>query len=1158
MSEKPQLSEKASRYIEQLSKARCDARWPEVPELARKVAKHAPWKTCLATTARTETEYEQAISGGARTRGVSPTVDTILSSIKESKATTEEVFQAKTCIQWLHWIDGEYDQAILVVGADALAAVESEKTGKRLEWTDVCIVKSTFVRGASLEAKGRYPEALAVYQEAVGKILTSQSAAKESPHYKLWAERLLNRYALLVEPEARLGDGHSDDMTDALEAFRAWARTGSKEHSRSGHSNGGLALEDRLSRRKTWMSYYKLLTSLVQRLGRSSHVHVGDVAIPSRLDLCNELQRVESVYDSLLIKEVAFPQAHEYNAEVDRWTDLAMENWAILVGPTWSSDEVPQGGKRGLSKRMLDILYRAATRTFHSMTILRHLSAVHASLGEFRLAFKALDSYVTIGTKSKARTQKSGEAEPGVDTDDIFISAIAAGIETLCVFGDREEATRAQELSILLRQMLDEETSMRSPTSPKGPQEADQEKLAQHNVVVHIHSRTLSLAHRAIGISYARWSYLTYEPAKRADLQKSAISYLRKSLRGSPRNETNLEALYALALTAAESRETQSAIAAVKQALLQSTQPETEHNSTNGTKSAPSRPSTSVIRCWHLLTLLLSSRQDYDNAADSCDAALEELTARTSSPKFMASLDSAEKRSMLSIRMSRIALKELLEGPDAAVNDSMTLLALYGEMYKKHAKPKSAEHLSAPTAVPGRTLSLRGSMFGRGKADRASHVSSIPGTSKSVRRFSDSSAQQPPMLQIPNDVEEMTARPTTSRSVRSMSRSGSKRLQKRPSKRAVQHPGTAKQQVTTEGGETALNVDNVNRSTVSAAPPHLAPVQTGNNLQSEVGLAVSKDTHPGEDDFAGLQDSTDPPRSLIQCHTVHYSTTEETRRATEQLIEIWVFIAGLYRRAQSYSDAASACIEALKQVRALESAIASEKATAEEFARPGWGGAKSVEELRADVLAEQGSLKLVIEGPKAAKHEFESALTHWPDHVAATVGLANILLDAYAAVHGEAGVAENETAAADNGMLATNTTGMNSGPASLPSRPVLAAVPGVDAADPARQPPNGTLNSNHPIPPPEHTRDAPRSKATSTHALDLLAARDRAYNLLAALSKLGVGWDQSEVWFALARAYELSGQVEKAKEALWWVVELENRRPVRGWGVLGQGYSLYF
>ena len=56
--------------------------------------------------------------------------------------------------------------------------------------------------------------------------------------------------------------------------------------------------------------------------------------------------------------------------------------------------------------------------------------------------------------------------------------------------------------------------------------------------------------------------------------------------------------------------------------------------------------------------------------------------------------------------------------------------------------------------------------------------------------------------------------------------------------------------------------------------------------------------------------------------------------------------------------------------------------------------------------------------------------------------------------------------------------------------------------------------------------------------------------LLSTLTRLGTGWDDSEAWMGLARAYECSGQVEQAKKALWWVGELEEGgRGVRGWGM---------
>lgn len=68
-----------------------------------------------------------------------------------------------------------------------------------------------------------------------------------------------------------------------------------------------------------------------------------------------------------------------------------------------------------------------------------------------------------------------------------------------------------------------------------------------------------------------------------------------------------------------------------------------------------------------------------------------------------------------------------------------------------------------------------------------------------------------------------------------------------------------------------------------------------------------------------------------------------------------------------------------------------------------------------------------------------------------------------------------------------------------------------------------------------------------------IAARDRAYGLLSSLTRFGNGWDSSKAWFVLARAYEESKQIEKAKEALWWTVELEEAMPIREWRVVNPG-----
>ena len=149
-----------------------------------------------------------------------------------------------------------------------------------------------------------------------------------------------------------------------------------------------------------------------------------------------------------------------------------------------------------------------------------------------------------------------------------------------------------------------------------------------------------------------------------------------------------------------------------------------------------------------------------------------------------------------------------------------------------------------------------------------------------------------------------------------------------------------------------------------------------------------------------------------------------------------------------------------------------------------------------------------------AREDFERALLHFPDHAEAIVGLSNILLDIYSEAH----PFEPATTQTDIAI-----------PSSPPSMPTV--TQDLTASK------TGYLTSH--IPSAENQISPPE--------LNRLAARDRAFGLLSTLTKLGTGWDCSEAWYTLARAYEESGQIEKTKEVLWWCVELEDTHPLRSW-----------
>jgi Tfp pilus assembly protein FimV len=141
-------------------------------------------------------------------------------------------------------------------------------------------------------------------------------------------------------------------------------------------------------------------------------------------------------------------------------------------------------------------------------------------------------------------------------------------------------------------------------------------------------------------------------------------------------------------------------------------------------------------------------------------------------------------------------------------------------------------------------------------------------------------------------------------------------------------------------------------------------------------------------------------------------------------------------------------------------------------------------------------------------------------------------------------------ALADVDTISTKLLKTETASSDIPSAPLGLGPTNANASTATPQPIDNQTTTRSQLPSPY--------KATSLPLADRLAARDRAYALLTGLTRLGDGWNRADAWFALARAYEESGQPDKAKEVLWWCVELEEATGVREWRCVGGsgGYTL--
>lgn len=883
-------------------------------------------------------------------------------------------------------------------------------------------------------------------------------------------------------------------------------------------------------------------------------------------------------------------------------------------------------------------------KTFHSTAVLRHLFTIHTYLAEFDVGFKALDTYFDIVTKGRARVTKSGVLESSLDDDETAIRTAAEGISTLCRFGSREEAKRARDLGRMLEEWLQQHNPNNSLQSILNGQEsamAVYEKKSERSTV----SPTgLAIAYRAIGISQAHWAEMTYEATTRAEIQATALQNLQKSLEPELGASENLETLFALGMLLAKTRDISAAIQIVKRALSSISRGSTSssRHDVSAEMEAPIRwkPEQNIIlqkrmliSFWHLLTLLMSAEQDWTTAVRSCVAAFEQFgdpsylfeagDVSISKEKFedavassnqraesdragrgpVDDMDLYERHGIVEIKMTQLALMEVLEGPGAAVNASDELLGLFTRLFKDVdvlvSQKSQKEVIAPPKSSSGTVKSIRGSFFGRSKtSNKKTHKSNAsvnsavdPGTIRSnVSRHSHDGAAAP-TIQVTSedgDVPKTKAHhhrhhfhhDAGAKGQRLQKRSGSFNSKKSfgslrrkggssstnsviiPSRDPVGVPEVVDEDKVgvlerTPMGDRTVTDENqrATNSTAASTPPRVLGVAMPQNLPPPTPL-------PGES-HNGTPNATQPlshiahnfhpqqqPPPLSHKHqtpnqdvrlpkiTSHTSSTQpgprfpkarERRHALSLLVKIWLLIASLYRRADMPDDARGACEEAFTHVQTIEADVAAQTSSSSRtFEERDWGCCKSVDELWGDVYTEQANLAQTLAAPQEAIDYYERALFHCIDHSAATVALANLLLDIYSQ---PAATALPPTSGPTSSASPHDSPFSNSDPLALDENDVTKSNIGSLPHDPSQQ---KMPNPSDPA-------------LDETLLLARLAARDRAHGLLSSLTKLGSGWDNSEAWFALARAYEEGGQVDKAKEVLWWVVELEDTRPVRGW-----------
>lgn len=915
----------------------------------------------------------------------------LLEAVETEKTYVEDEFQAQVCLGWIHFM---LDEPALVVARLPKNIdhdfAELDGTGKQSAgWTRVCAVKGTYIKGASHAKLGSDTEALSAYD--AGMPILSFEGSDLGYELRVWTELLLSSACFLyskvfASKRSKLLE------TETLSSFRLWAKFWETQ-SNQDSIPGGFGVQSVLPRRHIWRQYYLTLSSILQK-GQpypTSTLITAYVDDSAKAQQRAELEKIQTIYESLILKEVSFPKAEESSEEVEQWVEVVVQNWSVLCGSSWEENELAAGGRQLAGRRILEILYRAATKTFHSTPILRYLFVVHLAVADFDLAFKAFDTYLDLVKKGKAREEKMGETENALDDDDTVLLTATQCIRALCRYGSRNGAEKAREVAKYIEDWLNkhgygDKENHQVNGNRRGEETPDKPKST-------VSKHTISKAWLSVGISQAQWARFTYESTARSDLQVRAVDCFRKAISLAPRGTVHVEILFALGTLLAERRELDTAIEVVKSALLPSSSNSDTTSRNSGPYSGEFAKERSLIPLWHLLALLLSARQEFTTAARSCEGAFEQFKDPTnlfgrpvtdlayrsdhlnekSSKSLLGVVDvmeDFEKETILEVKITQLALIEIIEGPEVAVNASDELLSLYARLFGDPDKTLStvapqAVHEPPPRSSAGTIRTMGGSLFKRSsKSNRRPSKATIGEKSEGSAGpgRSQTSSTVPPAIEVTSEIgsvqnstrERSTHRQEKLHKVRNRSSSVGKAAQPRNSAALnvteQSTPSTAYFTAPSSTGQREYPVDRSSMVGVAISTENTYPNGTGSNISSRDSQMSQQTERP-----LTLRSNGDKQQNhglSFRNPATRLPQSQERRRRLGTLVRLWLLVAGFYRRATMLEDANGALEEARKLVEVLEANISKDESGEVSVSNSGWGGGKSVEELWADVWAE--------------------------------------------------------------------------------------------------------------------------------------------------------------------------------------------------------------
>lgn len=185
-------------------------------------------------------------------------------------------------------------------------------------------------------------DALNIFQALYPWLNSLEQNLGSSPQLAYWAENFLAKGALLASEVS--------NAEVALRFFRLWSALPDVKQVSAPQASHTKA-PDHISRVDVWKSYYDILSLIL----RGALEYSAPADGPARPQLALELRRVQSIYETCLLREVKFPTASGTNDRIEAWVEQVIQNWEILCGASWRDDELGDGGQSAFARNVLDV-----------------------------------------------------------------------------------------------------------------------------------------------------------------------------------------------------------------------------------------------------------------------------------------------------------------------------------------------------------------------------------------------------------------------------------------------------------------------------------------------------------------------------------------------------------------------------------------------------------------------------------------------------------------------------------------------------------------------------------------------------------------------------------------------------------------------------------